>query len=51
MNLISWYTFLNSKLKIVVEYMLNKMLDVLSNKRIEKSYDAISDCFGYDFES
>ena len=27
------------------------MRDVLSNKRIEKSYDAISDSFGYDFWS
>ena len=29
--------------------MLTQMRDVLSNKRIEKSYDAISDSFGYDF--
>ena len=49
MNLISWLTFLNKKWKIVVDYMLNQMRDVLSNKRIEKSHDAISDCFGYDF--
>ena len=29
--------------------MLNQMRHVLSNQQIEKSYDAISDCFGYDF--
>ena len=27
--------------------MLNQMRDVFSNKRIKKSYDVISDCFGY----
>ena len=28
---------------------VNQMRGVFSNKRIEKSYDAISDCFVHDF--